>query len=92
MSDIDITDQTAIQTELAAIIVEVVGRRSVPIEANSAFDADLGLDSLSMVEIIVAAEERFDVRILDADFAELKTVGQAAAFIAESSAKKAASA
>jgi acyl carrier protein len=39
--------------------------------------SELGLDSVSMVEFLCAAEERFDVRIPSRDPATIRTVGDA---------------
>jgi acyl carrier protein len=43
--------------------------------------SDLDVDSLSMVEIIYAAEEKFGVSIPDEEAKNLKTVGDAVAYI-----------
>ena len=42
---------------------------------------DLDVDSLSMVEVVVAAEERFGVKIPDDQVQNLKTVGDAVSYI-----------
>jgi acyl carrier protein len=47
---------------------------------------DLDVDFLSMVEVLVAAEERFVVRFNDGALPELKTVSDAVAFIERQSA------
>jgi acyl carrier protein len=46
---------------------------------------DLDLDSLTMVEIAVHAEERLGVRIPDDDLANLKTVGDAVNYVSAKS-------
>jgi acyl carrier protein len=43
---------------------------------------DLDIDSLSMVEIAVQAEDKFGVKIPDDELANLKTVGDAVNYIA----------
>ena len=48
---------------------------------EKSFTEDLDVDSLSMVEIVVAAEEKFGVRIPDDQVKNLKTVGDAVSFI-----------
>jgi len=45
-------------------------------------DKDLDVDSLTMVEVVVACEERFEVRIPDEALEGLKTVGDAVDYIA----------
>jgi acyl carrier protein len=44
--------------------------------------ADLGIDSLTMVEVVVAAEDRFGLLISDDDWPRFKTVLDAARYIA----------
>ena len=49
--------------------------------ADKSFVDDLDIDSLSMVEIAVQAEDKFGVKIPDDQLAELKTVGDAVTYI-----------
>lgn len=84
MTELNLTDSTTVLKTLTEVIEEIAGPRSVEITRDAAFDADLGLDSLTMVEIIVVAEERFDIKIPDSAFADMTTVGEAVDFIAES--------
>jgi acyl carrier protein len=66
---------------LAEIVNEITGIKKDQIVESATFVDDLDIDSLSMVEVAVAAEERFGVRIPDEELAKLKTVGDAVAFI-----------
>lgn len=63
------------------IVEEVAGIPAASIEMGKNFTDDLDVDSLSMVEVVVAAEERFGVKIPDEQVTELKTVGDAVNFI-----------
>lgn len=67
---------------LAEIVREITGIKPELVVPEASFIDDLDVDSLSMVEVAVAAEERFGVRIPDADLAKLKTVGDAVSYIA----------
>ena len=67
---------------LAEIVREITGIKPELVVPEASFTDDLDVDSLSMVEVAVAAEERFGVRIPDADLAKLKTVGDAVSYIA----------
>lgn len=49
---------------------------------EKSFVDDLDIDSLSMVEITVQAEDRFGVRIPDDRIAELRTIGDAVRYLA----------
>ena len=74
-------DKTEIQADLATIVEEVAGVPADDVQMDKEFVADLDVDSLSMVEIVVAAEEKFGVRIPDDEVKNLKTVGDAVNFI-----------
>jgi acyl carrier protein len=90
MTEINVTDRATILVAMRDIIEEVAGPRKNPITAEATFDADLDLDSLTMVEIIVLAEEKFDVRIPDSAFGDLTTVGDAVDFIADKTSQASA--
>ncbi len=66
---------------LAEIVNEVAGVPVADVGLDKSFTDDLDVDSLSMVEVIVAAEEKFGVKIPDDDVKDLKTVGDAVAYI-----------
>ena len=74
------TDQDVL-TGLAEIINEITGRPTSSVVPEASFTDDLDIDSLSMVEVAVAAEERFGVKIPDEALAKLKTVQDAIDFI-----------
>ncbi|GIG70386.1 MAG TPA: acyl carrier protein [Phytomonospora sp.] len=70
-----------IREGLAEILEEVAGVNPDDAAEDKSFTDDLDVDSLSMVEVVVAAEERFDVKIPDDEVQNLKTVGDAVSFI-----------
>ena len=63
------------------IVVEVAGIDAGKISMDKKFTDDLDVDSLSMVEVVVAAEEKFGVKIPDEEVTKLQTVGDAVNFI-----------
>ena len=67
------------------IVVEVAGIDAGIIAMDKKFTDDLDVDSLSMVEVVVAAEERFGVKIPDDSVTDLVTVGDAVNFIVNAS-------
>ena len=71
----------AVLAGLKEIVEEVAGIPAASIELGKNFTDDLDVDSLSMVEVVVAAEERFGVKIPDDNVTELATVGDAVNFI-----------
>jgi len=70
-----------IRSGLADIVNEVAGIPADDVQLDKSFTDDLDVDSLSMVEVVVAAEEQFGVKIPDDDVKNLKTVGDAVAYI-----------
>ncbi|MGH3471937.1 MAG: acyl carrier protein [Nocardioidaceae bacterium] len=70
-----------IRSNLAEIVNEVAGIPVEDVQMDKSFTDDLDVDSLSMVEVVVAAEEKFDVKIPDDEVKNLKTVGDAVAYI-----------
>ena len=70
-----------ILTGLAEIVNEETGLPVETVELDKSFTDDLDIDSLSMMTIVVNAEEKFGVRIPDDDVKNLKTVGDAVSYI-----------
>ena len=75
-----------IRADLADIVNEVAGIDVDDVQLDKSFVDDLDVDSLSMVEVVVAAEERFGVKIPDDEVQNLKTVGDAVSYIQKASA------
>ncbi|GAA3223520.1 acyl carrier protein [Dactylosporangium cerinum] len=71
---------------LAEILEEVAGVNPDDVAEEKSFTDDLDVDSLSMVEVVVAAEEKFGVKIPDDEVPNLKTVGDAVSYIVKSQA------
>jgi acyl carrier protein len=78
--------QEEILAGLAEIVNEVAGIEESEVQLDKSFTADLDVDSLTMVEVVVAAEEKFDVKIPDDEVKNLNTVGDAVNFILANSA------
>ena len=68
---------------LAEIVQEITGIAAARVTPEQSFADGLDIDSLSMVEIATAAEDRFGVSIPDTALEELKTVGDAVSYIAK---------
>ena len=66
---------------LAEIVQEITGIAADRVQPDQSFSNDLDIDSLSMVEIATAAEDKFGIRIPDDDLKDLKTVGDAVNYI-----------
>lgn len=71
-----------ILTGLAEIVNEETGLDAESVQLDKSFTDDLDIDSLSMMTIVVNAEDRFGVRIPDEEVKNLATVGDAVSYIA----------
>jgi acyl carrier protein len=67
---------------LAVIVNEVAGVPIEDVQLDKSFVDDLDIDSLSMVEVVMAAEDKWGVKIPDSEVKNLKTVGDAVNYIA----------
>jgi acyl carrier protein len=70
-----------IRAGLASILNEVADVDAADVSDEKSFVDDLDVDSLSMVEVAMAAEEQFGVKIPDDELPKLKTVGDAVKYI-----------
>ncbi|PWV45961.1 MULTISPECIES: acyl carrier protein [Nocardiopsis] len=66
---------------LGEIVEEIVGTDPAEVTPEKTFVDDLDIDSLSMVEIAVAAQDKFGVEIPDDQLKDLKTVQDVINFI-----------
>ncbi|KAB8183197.1 acyl carrier protein [Microbispora catharanthi] len=66
---------------LGKIINEITGISADEVTPEKSFVDDLDIDSLSMVEIAVAAQDEFGVEIPDDQLKHLKTVKDVISFI-----------
>ncbi|MEU2512361.1 acyl carrier protein [Streptomyces syringium] len=66
---------------LSEILRDVTDLPRERVDEDKAFVADLELDSLRMVQIVVAAEDRFGVTISEETAWELRTVADAVTLI-----------
>jgi acyl carrier protein len=72
-----------IRAGLASILEEVADVAPADVSDEKSFTDDLDVDSLSMVEVAMAAEEQFGVKIPDDELPKLKTVGDAVNYISD---------
>lgn len=70
---------------LAEIVNEETGLETEEVQLDKSFTDDLDIDSISMMTIVVNAEEKFDVKIPDEEVKNLQTVQDAVDFIANAS-------
>ena len=74
-------DNTA--AKVKEIIINELGVDPERVTPEASFVDDLGADSLDTVELVMAFEEEFTIDIHDEDAEQMRTVGDAIAYIAE---------
>ena len=68
-------------TELKAIVKDLLGADEAKITPEARFREDLEADSLDLVELIMAFEDKFGAEISDEVAQKITTVGEAVAYI-----------
>jgi acyl carrier protein len=74
-------EREEILEKVKAVIVEQLNVEEDDVVEDAAFVDDLGADSLDIVELVMALEEEFGISIPDEDAENIKTVGDAVAYI-----------
>jgi acyl carrier protein len=69
--------------DVKGIIVELLGVEAGKVVQEAKFREDLEADSLDLVELIMAFEEKFGGEISDEDAQKITTVGEAVVYIDE---------
>ena len=67
--------------EVRGIIVDLLGADPTKITPEARFREDLEADSLDLVELIMAFEEKFGGEISDEDAQKITTVGEAVTYL-----------
>ena len=73
--------QNEVLAGLAEIVNEETGIAAEKVQMDKSFTDDLDIDSISMMTIVVNAEDKFGVKIPDEEVKNLITVGDAVNFI-----------
>ena len=71
---------------LKQVVVEQLDVEPSEVKLEASFTEDLNADSLDLVELIMALEEKFNVKISDDDARTIRTVGAALEYIDEHAA------
>ncbi len=67
--------------EIKAIVVDLLGSDESKVTMDARFREDLEADSLDLVELIMAFEDKFGAEISDEDAQKITTVGEAVNYI-----------
>lgn len=75
----------SLETQVIAVIAQQLGVAVDHVKHNSSFIDDLGADSLDIVELVMAMEEKFSIEIPDDEAEKIQTVQDAINFIKRTS-------
>ena len=78
--------QDDVQAVFAGILGAAAKVRPAEVTRDKRLREDFGIDSLSLIDVAVAAEDAFGVRIADEDLERFQTVGDAVDHIRRSRA------
>ena len=67
--------------DVKAIIVDLLGVEEGKVKPEARFREDLEADSLDLVELIMAFEDKFGAEISDEDAQKISTVGEVVEYI-----------
>jgi acyl carrier protein len=70
-------DRDQVSARLVSVLVSELGLDASKINDEAHFEEDLDVDSLGVVELLMALEDEFDVKIPDDEAESIMTVGQA---------------
>ena len=70
-------DRAEVETKLVDLLVDELSIERDKITMSATFEEDLDVDSLGVVELLMALEDSFGVKIPDEEAEDITTVGEA---------------
>jgi len=74
--------------ELQQLAAEILGVDPADVQLDKSFAKDLAADSLDLVELIAAVEDKYDVELSEERLETMKNIGQLWTFLEEEQSKK----
>jgi acyl carrier protein len=75
-------------TELQQLAAEILGVDPDAVQLNKSFAKDLAADSLDLVELIAAVEDKYDVELSEERLDAMKNIGDLWTFLEQERSKK----
>ena len=75
----------SVEEKVIGIVSDQLDTPKEDVSHASSFVDDLKADSLDIVELVMALEDEFDIKIPDEDYDKIKTVGDVIKYIEEKS-------
>ena len=76
-------ERSEVEAKLIGLLVDELGLDKDKITMEATFDEDLEVDSLGVVELLMALEDNFGVAIPDEEAEGITTVGEAVSVVME---------
>jgi acyl carrier protein len=70
-------ERSEVENRIKNLLVSELGLDGSKVSAEARFEEDLEVDSLGVVELLMALEDEFGVKIPDEEAEEIATVGEA---------------
>jgi acyl carrier protein len=75
-------------TELQNLAAEILGVDAADVQLDKSFAKDLAADSLDLVELIAAVEDKYDVELSEERLDAMKNIGDLWVFLEEEQSKR----
>ena len=74
--------------ELQDLAAEILGIDPDQVQMDKSFQRDLAADSLDLVELIAAIEDKYDVELPDAELENMKVIGDLWTYLEQKTAER----
>ena len=74
--------------ELQELAAEILGVETDAVQLDKSFARDLAADSLDLVELIAAVEDKYDVELPEEELEKMKVIGDLWKFLEEKTAER----
>jgi acyl carrier protein len=74
--------------ELQDLAAEILGIEPEQVQLDKSFAKDLAADSLDLVELIAAVEDKYDVELPEAQLEQMKVIGDLWTFLEQKTAER----
>ena len=74
--------------ELQELAAEILGVEPEQVQMNVSFQRDLAADSLDLVELIAAVEDKYDVELPEEELENMKVIGDLWKYLEQKTAER----
>ena len=74
--------------ELQDLAGEILGVEPDQVQLDKSFQRDLAADSLDLVELIAAVEDKYDVELPEEELEKMKTIGDLWTYLGQKTAER----